>query len=211
MVSQPSTSDSEDDHEFLQYKLVILGDGAVGKTSLSLRFSEDKFSKSYKQTIGVDFFLKQLTLPGDKRVAVQLWDIGGQTIASRMVSNYIYGAQAILLTYDITNFQSFRDLEDWMSVVQKVYTQADMPYLAILANKADLTHMRTVRPAQHTEFADLHKMHSFFVSAKTGDNVATAFYRIVADIADVILTLPDISNAAKVLAAKSRQAPRRRR
>ncbi|DBA84829.1 TPA: Ras-related protein Rab-28 [Trebouxia sp. C0004] len=105
MVSQPSTSDSEDDHEFLQYKLVILGDGAVGKTSLSLRFSEDKFSKSYKQTIGVDFFLKQLTLPGDKRVAVQLWDIGGQTIASRMVSNYIYGAQAILLTYDITNFQ----------------------------------------------------------------------------------------------------------
>lgn len=46
-----------------------------------------------------------------------------------------------------------------MTLVQKVYTQADMPYLAILANKADLTHMRTVRPMQHTEFADLHKMH----------------------------------------------------
>ena len=45
MVSQPSTSDSEDEHEFLQYKLVILGDGAVGKTSLSLRFSEDRFSR----------------------------------------------------------------------------------------------------------------------------------------------------------------------
>lgn len=45
MVSQPSTSDSEDEHEFLQYKLVILGDGAIGKTSLSLRFSEDKFLK----------------------------------------------------------------------------------------------------------------------------------------------------------------------
>ncbi|DBA89881.1 TPA: hypothetical protein ACH3X2_004736 [Trebouxia sp. C0005] len=72
MVSQPSTSDSEDEHEFLQYKLVILGDGAIGKTSLSLRFSEDKFLKSYKQTIGVDFFLKELTLPGDKRVAVQV-------------------------------------------------------------------------------------------------------------------------------------------
>lgn len=55
--------------------------------------------------------------------------------------------------------QSFQDLEDWMTLVQKVYTQADMPYLAILANKADLTHMRTVRPTQHTEFAVLHKMH----------------------------------------------------
>ncbi|KAL0030483.1 hypothetical protein WJX79_009060 [Trebouxia sp. C0005] len=107
MVSQPSTSDSEDEHEFLQYKLVILGDGAIGKTSLSLRFSEDKFLKSYKQTIGVDFFLKELTLPGDKRVAVQLWDIGGQTIASKMVSKYTYGAHAILLTYDVTNYQLF--------------------------------------------------------------------------------------------------------
>lgn len=83
------------DHEidFLQFKLVILGDGAVGKTSLSMRFTEDKFAKrwfspciaagmvpkqqrcfacSYQQTIGVDFFLKQLILPGDKKVAVQV-------------------------------------------------------------------------------------------------------------------------------------------
>ena len=54
--------------------------------------------------------------------------------------------------------QSFQDLEDWMAIVQRTYTKETMPYLALLANKADLTHMQTVRPAQHTEFADMHKM-----------------------------------------------------
>ncbi|KAL0030484.1 hypothetical protein WJX79_009060 [Trebouxia sp. C0005] len=89
MVSQPSTSDSEDEHEFLQYKLVILGDGAIGKTSLSLRFSEDKFLKSYKQTIGVDFFLKELTLPGDKRVAVQV-ELVIRTHVSLLASSVLF-------------------------------------------------------------------------------------------------------------------------
>lgn len=55
--------------------------------------------------------------------------------------------------------QTFQDLEDWLALVENVYTKDDMPYLAILANKADLTHMRTVRPAQHIDFADSHKMH----------------------------------------------------
>lgn len=71
----------------------------------------------------------------------------------------MFAALALIKLSSAPDDQSFQDLEDWMSLVQKVYTQADMPYLAILANKADLTHMRTVRPAQHTEFADLHKMH----------------------------------------------------
>ena len=55
--------------------------------------------------------------------------------------------------------QSFKDLEDWMIMVQKVYAADPMPYLALLANKADLTHMRTVLPSQHHNFADQHKMH----------------------------------------------------
>lgn len=137
---------------------MILGDGAVGKTSLTSRFCEDYFAAQYKQTIGVDWFIKRVVLPGkcaepcciqlhfaatspagkhaqwaalthrhffclaatataacsvrrplrcsgDVHVALQLWDIGGQTIGSKMVSNYIYGAQAVILVYDITNFQ----------------------------------------------------------------------------------------------------------
>jgi Ras-related protein Rab-28 len=61
---------------------------------------------------------------GDVHVALQIWDIGGQTIGSKMVSNYIYGAQAVLLVYDITNFQSFQDLEDWLALVSPPFEPA---------------------------------------------------------------------------------------
>lgn len=57
--------DSEDEPEQLQCKVILLGDGAIGKTSIAMRFTEDYFAKQYKQTIGVDFFIKRLVLPGD--------------------------------------------------------------------------------------------------------------------------------------------------
>ena len=105
-------SDSEEEPEQLQYKVILIGNGTVGKTSLVRRFIEEDFGHSYKQTIGLDFFIKQLVLPGDVQVALQVWDIGGQTIGGKMLGNYIYGAQAVLLVYDMTNYNSFEDLED---------------------------------------------------------------------------------------------------
>ncbi|KAF4725398.1 hypothetical protein FOZ62_008494, partial [Perkinsus olseni] len=82
-------SDEESDSEQLQdrqYKVILLGNGAVGKTSLAHRFCDGSFSTSYKQTIGLDFFVKRLVLPGDINVCVQVWDIGGQSIGSKMIS-----------------------------------------------------------------------------------------------------------------------------
>ena len=57
--------------------MIVLGDGAVGKTSLIMRFCEDNFKQSYKQTIGLDFFIKRVVLPGNVHVTLQIWDIGG--------------------------------------------------------------------------------------------------------------------------------------
>ena len=76
----------------------------MGKTSIATRFSQDSFAQQYKQTVGVDFFMRKLTLPG-KEIALQMWDIGGQSIGSKMVGNYIGGAHAVLLCYDITNYE----------------------------------------------------------------------------------------------------------
>mmetsp|Transcript_10798 Transcript_10798/g.30635 ORF Transcript_10798/g.30635 Transcript_10798/m.30635 type:complete len:191 (+) Transcript_10798:595-1167(+) len=81
--------DESDDEEAsqVQFKVILCGDGAVGKTSLATRFAQDHFDKSYKQTIGLDFFIKRLILPGGVKVALQIWDIGGQSIGSRMLQN----------------------------------------------------------------------------------------------------------------------------
>ena len=147
-------NESDDEEpESMQFKVILVGDGTVGKTSIAMRFTDDSFNKrcacpgaihpfnaiylyslcifwrdcSYKQTIGLDFFIKQLSLPGNVNVAVQacrrpasvarnaadprpcsllqLWDIGGQTIGGKMIGNYIFGSHAVLLVYDITNQQ----------------------------------------------------------------------------------------------------------
>ncbi|CAK9035944.1 unnamed protein product [Durusdinium trenchii] len=104
--------DDDDEPEYLQFKVILLGDGAVGKTSLATRFCEDHFAKQYKQTIGLDFFVKRVVLPGDIHVCLQIWDIGGQSIGGKMLSNYTYGSGAVVLCYDITNYASFQHLED---------------------------------------------------------------------------------------------------
>uniref|UniRef100_A0A7N4NRD0 RAB28, member RAS onco family n=1 Tax=Sarcophilus harrisii TaxID=9305 RepID=A0A7N4NRD0_SARHA len=88
-------SDSEEECQDRQLKIVLLGDGTSGKTSLATRFAQEAFGKQYKQTVGLDFFLKRITLPGNLNVTLQVWDIGGQTIGGKMLDKYIYGAQLI--------------------------------------------------------------------------------------------------------------------
>uniref|UniRef100_A0A9L0S400 Ras-related protein Rab-7a n=1 Tax=Equus caballus TaxID=9796 RepID=A0A9L0S400_HORSE len=129
-------SDSEEESQDRQLKIVVLGDGTSGKTSLATCFAQETFGKQYKQTIGLDFFLRRITLPGNLNVTLQVWDIGGQTIGGKMLDKYIYGAQGILLVYDITNYQSFENLEDWYSVVKKVNEESEtQPLIALVGNK----------------------------------------------------------------------------
>ena len=113
MSAADDGDEKEDDEEApLQFKVVILGDGAVGKTSIIARFIQDTFSPSYKQTLGVDFHSNKVILPDGQYVTLQLWDIGGQSIGSKMLPHYISGSHAILLAYDITNKESFQNVED---------------------------------------------------------------------------------------------------
>ena len=93
-VAQADSSD-EEEPDNLQYKLVVVGNGTVGKTSIIMRFCEDQFGRSYKQTIGVDFYMKRMEMPGNVAVTLQVWDIGGQSIFGKMIQTYIYEANAV--------------------------------------------------------------------------------------------------------------------
>lgn len=92
----------EDQPAILQFKVIVLGNGTVGKSSLVQRLCEDQFGKSYKQTIGVDFFIKRFHVAPKTEVALQIWDIGGQSIFSKMIEAYVYEADCVVLVYDIT-------------------------------------------------------------------------------------------------------------
>jgi Ras-related protein Rab-28 len=202
-----SETSSDADAPANLFKVVLLGDGAVGKTSIATVYTQGEFGRQYKQTIGLDFFLKRVTLPGDIEVTLQVWDIGGQSIGSSMLGNYIYGAHAVVLCYDITNYQSFLDLEDWFRLVHKTFGHRPLPYVALVGNKTDISHLRTVKLSKHQSFAALNDFASFFVSARTGDNVTATFYRIAADLAHITLKKPDLMVRQDVVKAVVPGAP----
>eukprot|EP00605_Chrysophyceae_sp_TOSAG23-4_P002099 GSChrysophyteH1.ASY1.ANO1.2325.1 assembled CDS len=179
--------DDDDDVKSYQFKVILVGDGAVGKTSISIRFAEDQFSQQYKQTIGVDFFTKKIEVHPRANVTIQLWDIGGQSIGSKMLSSYIAGAHAVLLCYDITNYESFANLEDWFRLVNKAFQGRSkaMPYCALIGNKNDLRYLSAVTAEQHNQFADENALSSYLMSAKNGDQVMSTFLRIASQLAGV--------------------------
>ncbi|XP_057562359.1 ras-related protein Rab-28 isoform X2 [Hippopotamus amphibius kiboko] len=196
-------SDSEEESQDRQLKIVVLGDGTSGKTSLTTYFAQETFGKQYKQTIGLDFFLRRITLPGNLNVTLQVWDIGGQTIGGKMLDKYIYGAQGILLVYDITNYQSFENLEDWYSVVKKVSEESEtQPLVALVGNKIDLEHMRTVKPEKHLRFCQENGFSSHFVSAKTGDSVFLCFQKVAAEILGIKLNKAEIEQSQHIVRAE---------
>nr|ABD65442.1 Rab28 [Suberites domuncula] len=198
-------ADSDDDSSSndRQLKFILLGDGTTGKTSLVTRYSQNHFGKTYQQTLGLDFFMKRLKIPGDVNVTLQVWDIGGQAIGGKMLENYIFGAHAVLLVYDITNYSSFENLDDWLAAVTKVFTEKEsLPHIALVANKLDLEHTRTVRKERHNSFAKQHKMSSHFVSAKTDDLLNQMFLKVVADVLKIKLSGKDLSSVSTVVKAE---------
>lgn len=204
--SADAMTDSDEETPDRQLKIVLIGDGASGKTSISTRYSQSNFGKQYKQTIGVDFFLKRIVLGGNQNVTLQVWDIGGQTLGGQMLDKYLAGAHGILFVYDVTNYSSFENLEDWVVFVNKLYRDAipegkQRPHLALIGNKIDLEYMRTVKSDKHNNFAQENGMSSHFVSAKTGDSVSLCFQKIAADICGVRITKTDLESEQQVIKA----------
>jgi len=129
-MSRPSSSSSSssgsaaDNAPAAVCKLVLLGNGSVGKTSLCARFRDDGFRRVYAQTVGVDFYERRLRVRA-REVALQVWDVGGQSLASAMMPQYVFGAAVVFLCYDVTDAQSFADVEDWLGLVDRAAAAAD--------------------------------------------------------------------------------------
>lgn len=198
------------DGETQSFKIILLGNGAVGKTSLIRYYCESGFAQNYKQTIGLDFYSKKVHLPGAKapEVNLQIWDIGGQQIGGTMLNNYIYGSDAVCLVYDVTNVSSFKDLEDWREAVEAAVAQGDSaggkerkpPLMYLVGNKADLPN-RQVSGELHDSIAkEYHTRTGFIVSARSGEKVNAIFTKVAADLTGTEVKKNDLDMADRVTA-----------
>jgi len=157
------------DYDYL-FKVIVVGDGAVGKTALVIRFSEGRFQDHYKMTIGVDFAIKMVEIAG-KKVKLQIWDTGGQERFSYIRPLYYKGAMGVIYVFDITNRQSFDNVEKWRKEVTDYC--GGIPAL-LVANKCDLPD-KAVTEDEATEMGVRVNGPFYQASAKTGDNVDDLF------------------------------------
>ena len=167
------------DYEYL-FKLVIIGDSGVGKSSILLRFADDSFTESYLTTIGVDFRFRTIQSANNKRVKLQIWDTAGQERFRTMTSAYYRGSDGIVLVYDVTDRNSFDHIESWLAEVNR-FTESS-PAKLLIGNKSDLQPEREISFEEGTKKAEQLGLKFIEVSAKSSDHIEQAFAKIAASL-----------------------------
>lgn len=162
------------------FKVIVVGAGKVGKTSLTIRFAEDRFRESYLPTLGVDFMTRNLTV-NKANVKLQLWDTGGQEFVMSLLPFYFSGAAGGVLVYDITNRNSFNSLDYWLKQIRQ--NAGEVP-VVLAGNKVDIADQRKVSTEEAQAFAADKNLIYLETSAKTGVSVPDLFEGIVKVIMD---------------------------
>ena len=156
-------------------KVVILGDTAVGKTSIAVRYLENKFTDSHIVTLGAQFQQPRIQLQNGNTLKLNLWDTAGEEKFRSMLPMYYKSAKAAILTYDIGNRNSFESVDYWIEALSE-HVKAENTVLLLVGNKKDLeADKKQVDTAIAQEVARKNGMFFLEVSAKTGENVNELF------------------------------------
>ena len=155
-------------------KILTLGDTEVGKTSIVLRYSDDKFHDSKIATIGIDFKIK-IIKKGKEKIKVSIYDTAGQERFQNIVKHYYRGANGVLLVYDITKRKTFEKLNFWINDIKENSDDLDNLFIYLIGNKNDLEENREVSCQEATAFAKEKNFPYIEVSAKTGNNIYKLF------------------------------------
>ncbi|XP_071962955.1 ras-related protein Rab-32B-like [Antedon mediterranea] len=166
------------------YKILVIGEFGVGKTSIIKRYTEGTFSPNYKLTIGVDFALKSINWNDATKINLQLWDIAGHERFGHMTRVYYKYAIAAIIVYDLSRPATFESVLKWYTDVnQKVMLANEQPVpILLIANKSDL-HTSPLDEASLDEFCKQHKFVGWFsTSAKDDKNIDKAMHFLVETI-----------------------------
>jgi small GTP-binding protein len=161
------------------FKLVFLGDSGVGKTNLMSRFTSDVFNINSKPTIGVDFGIKTVAIAGHI-IKLQLWDTAGHERYKTFTAAYFKDSLGLIVVYDITRIESFRNVEKWLEIANEHLSYKDVKLL-LIGNKLDLDAERQVSQLEADDFAKKHNMIFMEVSAldNRNDLVGSAFFKLI--------------------------------
>lgn len=167
---------STDQNFDYMFKLLIIGNSSVGKTSFLFRYCDDSFTSAFVSTVGIDFKVKTV-FRNDKRVKLQIWDTAGQERYRTITTAYYRGAMGFILMYDITNEDSFSSVQDWCTQI-KTYSW-DNAQVILVGNKCDMEEDRVISYERGSQLAMQLGLEFFETSAKENINVKAVFERLV--------------------------------
>ena len=159
------------DYDYL-FKVLLLGDSDVGKSSLILRYTEETFNSKLVNSIGVDFKMKKREIEG-KVIKVQIWDTAGHERFRSITYSYYRGANAIIIVFDLSDKKSFISITEWLKQIEKHAKENVFKFL--VGNKSDLVEQRKVSYDEAKQYADEHELPYIETSAKEGININELF------------------------------------
>ena len=182
-------------------QLLVIGDSSVGKTSLITRYTNGTFKEEYLATVGLDYYSKVEAI-NNQTINIKLWDTAGQERYKSLTQNYFRNAEGVLLTYDVTNSESFDNLKDWIgSIKTNMEGKNIFLPLIIVGNKIDMEDSREINKEDAEKFASDNNYKYFETSAKTGEGVDDA----IRDLVNQVLNQGDQMDDQKIEARKSVQ------
>ncbi len=158
----------ENDNYDYTFKYILVGDYAVGKSNILLRFSNNEFNTNYFSTIGVEFSIKKLKV-NNKNIRIQVWDTAGQEAFRAITRTYYKNSACALIVYDITNRKSFQSIKSWLETCRDMCSKNVL--IVLIGNKSDLDGKRVIPKDEGRKFAEDKKIKFYETSALNGNNI----------------------------------------
>lgn len=163
---------------YYEFKILLVGDPAVGKTSLILKYVENRFEREYKASIGVDFAYKIIELE-EKVARLIIWDIASQERFAPYRSSFYKQTDGAMLVFDLTRPETLESIESWMREIRQ---NAGNVEVVLIGNKGDLKKKREIKESDIKQWIDRYGCPYIETSAMTGEGVDEAFRAISVSI-----------------------------
>ena len=170
-------NDEDDEEEIPKYKIILLGDSDVGKTSLILRYCTGNFSESGLSTTGVDTQIQYIKYNG-KKVGLEIWDTAGQERFKSLARNCYKGADGIILMYDLTSKKTFQSIKIWYNNIRDTINLNTVAIIMV-GNKSDVSNNIQVKKEACDKFCSQYNLYSIETSCKNNENIDETFEYLI--------------------------------